>query len=133
MVGVMSASKRFTRDMRLRKKAEFQHTFRQRCSAADDLLVVYASCNQRAFLRIGLCISRRFGAAVKRNRWKRRVREAFRRQIEQLPTGFDFVVLPRKPGGKQTAEAISASLLEVAHGAARRAARRAGRRAENKR
>ncbi|MEW5975296.1 MAG: ribonuclease P protein component [Acidobacteriota bacterium] len=45
--------------------------------------------------RFGVSVSRRFGGAVRRNLWKRWLREAFRRNRERLATGFDIVAQPR--------------------------------------
>ena len=64
--------------------------------AADDVLVIRARRNGLSHTRLGLSISRRVGNAVVRNRWKRLIREAFRRQKETLAGGLDLVVRPRK-------------------------------------
>lgn len=45
---------------------------------------------------MGLTLSRKVGNAVRRNRWKRRIREIFRRNKDEFPKGYDFVVIVRK-------------------------------------
>ena len=64
-------------------------------------------------------VGRRVRGAVVRNRYKRLFREAFRLAQHELPQGVDFIVIPR-PGPEPTREAVSASLLRLAHQAARR-------------
>lgn len=51
--------------------------------------------NSLGHARLGLAVSRRFGNAVQRNRFKRRIREAFRTRC--LKMEFDLLVIPLKP------------------------------------
>jgi len=45
--------------------------------------------------RLGITVTRKFGDAVRRNRAKRLIREAFRRCPELFPAGTDVVVIPK--------------------------------------
>jgi ribonuclease P protein component len=87
---------RFPREARLRRQAEFDRVYGQNVYAADATLVVQGCRNGMTRSRLGLSVSRRVGNAVLRNRWKRLIREAFRRHYHQLPQGIDFVVRPRR-------------------------------------
>jgi ribonuclease P protein component len=49
-----------------------------------------------AAARLGITIPKKTGNAVVRNRWKRLIRESFRTQVHQIPTGFDYIVRPKK-------------------------------------
>jgi len=46
--------------------------------------------------RIGFTVARAFGKAVKRNRAKRRVREALRPRLGELGSQWDVVINPRR-------------------------------------
>ena len=59
------------------------------------MLVVYGLENGLPHARLGLSVSRKVGNAVVRNRWKRLLREAFRLQLAELPSGLDLVIGPR--------------------------------------
>ncbi len=103
---------RFPRQHRLRNSRQFNLVYRRRCSAADDVLLVYGRRNDENSSRLGLSVSRRVGNAVKRNRWKRVIREAFRTQRAELPGGCDWIVIPRSPD-KPTLAEVSASLAKL--------------------
>lgn len=55
--------------------------------------------------RLGLTVSRHFGTAVIRNRFKRRVREAFRLSQHQLPSA-SIHVAPLKSGSMPTVQQL---------------------------
>jgi ribonuclease P protein component len=113
---------RFTRAMRLRSTAEFQRAYRLRCSSSDENLVVLGHRNGLEHPRLGLSVSRKVGNAVVRNRWKRRLREAFRLNRTALPQGVDLVVIPRAPV-EPAFEALCQSLIRLSQRVAKRLAR----------
>lgn len=90
------ASFRFPKTARLRASADFDRVFQRRCSLADRRVVIYFSVGDSERCRLGLVVSRKVGNAVTRNRWKRALREAFRRVQQDLPGHLDLVVLPRR-------------------------------------
>lgn len=87
---------RFEPHEHLRKPAEFQAVYDRRRSAADDMLIVYAKENALGYSRVGLSVSKKFGMAVRRNRIRRLMREAYRLTKGELSPGFDFVLIPRQ-------------------------------------
>lgn len=105
------------REKRIRRQADFDRVYQANVYAADDILVV-RGCSSDA-TRLGLSISRKVGNAVVRNRWKRRIREAFRLNYHRLPQNVDLVVRPRK-GAACDFAAIRRSLPRLAERIARR-------------
>jgi ribonuclease P protein component len=110
---------RFPKSARLRRQADFDRVHRSQAYAADDVLVVKGCRNSLESTRLGMSVSRRVGGAVVRNRWKRRIREAFRLVQNSLPPGLDLVVRPRK-GAAPDAAAIRVSLPRLVDRVARR-------------
>jgi ribonuclease P protein component len=90
----------------LRRPEEFRRVYDARRSASNDWLIVYAAPNERAYSRLGMSVSRKYGGAVQRNRLRRLYREAYRLTKPQLPAGLDIVLIPRG-----TAEPTLADLL----------------------
>jgi ribonuclease P protein component len=86
---------RFRPHEHLRRPADFQAVYDRRRSAADGTLVVYARENGLAHSRVGLSVSKKFGSAVRRNRIRRLLREAYRLSKGELPAGYDLVLVPR--------------------------------------
>jgi ribonuclease P protein component len=88
---------RFRSADRLKRPADFRRVYDRRCSASDAVLIVYGSKNELMNSRLGVSVGRKLGGAVQRNRWKRALREAYRLTRHDLPTGVDWVVIPRSP------------------------------------
>jgi ribonuclease P protein component len=104
---------------RLRSTTEFDRVYNGRCSASDDRLLVYALENATGATRLGVSASRKLGGAVVRNRWKRILREAFRRSQAQLPSGVDYILIPRR-GASLELSGLSDSLVALSRRVARR-------------
>lgn len=88
---------RFRKAQHLRRAADFESVYAQRCVWRDRLLHVFAARNSLPFTRIGLSVSRKFGSAARRARVKRLLREAFRLVQHDLPPGLDLVLIPQPP------------------------------------
>ena len=116
------SSERFHSCDRLCHRLEFKRAFESRRSHSDDVLIVYACRNQLSYSRLGLTISRRYGSAIMRNAWKRRVREVFRRHRSDIPRGYDYVVLPKK-GVVPNYHALARSLIRLLPRVAEKASR----------
>jgi len=83
-----------SRRQRLLKASAFQVVYATRARAADACLVVYARPNGLGLTRLGLSVGKRYGGAVRRNRAKRFLREAFRLSRAAFPAGYDIVIVP---------------------------------------
>jgi len=111
------SDERFLRKDRLRSRDDFQRVYDAEMFAADPCLVVRGCPNGRSDTRLGLSVSRKVGPAVLRNRWKRLIREAFRRSRDQIAPGLDLIVRPRagaQPDYQRIAESLPRLVRQLA-------------------
>lgn len=101
---------RFTRRQRLTEPAEFRYVFAQPTRVGDGLVTVLARRTELAHARLGLAVGRRkIAHAVRRNTFKRIVRDSFRQHQDQL-AGLDIVVLPKPAAATADRAALRASI-----------------------
>lgn len=85
------------RTFRLTRSNEFKRVRQSGKSFAHPLIVLIASASEQEGTRVGVSASRSLGSAVKRNRAKRRLREAMRPLLPALRPGWHLILLARKP------------------------------------
>jgi ribonuclease P protein component len=87
---------RFSRSSRLLRHADFERVYKQgQRHFAAHMTVFYLRRAQGDAARVGFTVGRVLGAAVDRNRMKRRLREAVRRNLP-LEVPVDVVINPKK-------------------------------------
>ncbi|MDR3198344.1 MAG: ribonuclease P protein component [Planctomycetaceae bacterium] len=120
LVNPLAKTGDFPRTARLHKSPEFKRVFDARCSAANDILIVFAVPNGLEQSRLGLSVSRKVGNAVIRNRWKRLIREAFRQTRTGFSEAVDVVVIPQRNTAPPTVQAVISSLQKLVNKIAQR-------------
>jgi ribonuclease P protein component len=87
----------FGEDRRIRKRKEFRLVYDTgKKITARNFVAFCLFRGDGAPTRAGFTTPRALGKANKRNRIRRRVREAVRLSLEQLPTGWSLVFNPRR-------------------------------------
>lgn len=80
----------------LTRKADFDRVLREgRTYKEGNVVLVVERVENETAWKLGLLISRRKGKAVRRNRFRRCVREWFRKHSERIPAGRWYVVIPQ--------------------------------------
>jgi len=103
----------FPKSRRLRTRRQFYRVSRAGKRLAGDWLVVCFCSNNQEDPRLGLTVSTRFGKSHERNRFKRLVRETFRKVWQDLPSGMDINIKPRSKAVHATATDIEEELLRL--------------------
>lgn len=89
---------------RLKKQNDFKRMFaRGKKCFSPALIVLYLPAEN---MRLGVCVSKKHGKSVKRNRIKRLLREAFRKVCPQMKREYSVILIPKQ------AEAYSLEAFE---------------------
>jgi ribonuclease P protein component len=84
---------KFSKISRLNSKAAFKAVFDYKLFAKSNLMTVYIAPNTIEKPRFAVSVSGRIKPAVSRNRLKRLARESFRLSQNDLPSGFDYIII----------------------------------------
>ncbi|MDR1157841.1 MAG: ribonuclease P protein component [Oscillospiraceae bacterium] len=97
----------------LRLNRDFKRTYARGRSLAGPLLALYARPNRSARTRLGLTVGAKLGKAVRRNRVRRRIKEAYRLSERRFRPGHDLVVVARVRAGDATYAELERELLRL--------------------
>jgi ribonuclease P protein component len=83
----------FPKKRRLVSNVQFKAVLDHGRRAGNSVLTLYAAENDCGYPRLGISVGKSSGHAVARNRLKRLLREAFRRNQDCVPQSFDYVLM----------------------------------------
>lgn len=79
----------------LKENHLFRRLYAKGKSAASPALAVYVRPNPHRQNRLGITVGTKVGKAVRRNKVRRRIREAYRIHEDRISPGWDVVVVAR--------------------------------------
>ena len=103
----------FPKTARIRSRGHYQRVHKAGNKFIGDLVIIDYRLGSSFCPKLGITVSRRYGKAHDRNRFKRVVREAFRHSYPLFPVDLEMNVLPRNPQIKITTQAILQDLSQL--------------------
>lgn len=112
----------FPKTRRLVNNRQFKAVLDHGRRAGNSLLTLYAAENGCGHPRLGISVGKSSGKAVVRNRLKRLLREAFRRNQDRVPRSFDYVLMVspslsrrlRRPDGRMVLKSLTLDRIQNA-------------------
>lgn len=102
---------KFPKSARLLCSAQYKYLNRQGLRLFGEQIAINIRQGNSLQPRLGITVSRKYGKAHDRNRFKRVVREAFRELLAELPSDLELNVSPRTPNGRELS--TEAVLIEL--------------------
>jgi len=119
-----AVDERFPKSRRLLKRAEFRAVYDAGNKAPGPyFLIFWRDRGDAEPCRVGLTASRKVGKATTRNRGKRLIREAVRRNWSRTPSGCDAIFHLRRGIGEASYQQVEREVLRLLGKAARRLGR----------
>jgi len=91
----------------------FRRLYKQGKCYVTPYVAVYAKKTKRNGNRLGITATKKIGNAVQRNRARRIIKEAYRLYEDELPAGFDYVIVARQRAVSAKMQNILKSLKSV--------------------
>lgn len=97
----------------LKENHLFRRLYAKGKTAVSPTLALYVRGNGRRENRLGLTVGTKVGKAVRRNKVRRRIREAYRLHEDRVVPGFDVVVVARTKAAFASYSQIERDLLRL--------------------
>ena len=101
------------KEYRLTGSRSFDYLYRHGASYKNALLVLYVVKSRFTTPKVGFSVGKKVGGSVLRNRTKRRLKEAFRREIARVAKGQNYVVVARSGSAERSYEELRNALLAL--------------------
>lgn len=80
---------------RLKKRYQFSYVYRSGTKYSGKCLSLYTASSNTKNIKVGLCVTKKIGHAVKRNKVRRRLREIVKKYLPNLNQKFNIVVVAK--------------------------------------
>ena len=98
---------------RLTASRSFDYLYRHGAVYKNARLVLYVAKSKLSVPKVGFSVGKKVGGSVQRNRTKRRLREAFRRELPQVARGRNYVVVARSGSAECSYEELREAVISL--------------------
>ena len=98
------------RSYSLKRNKEFQRVYRGGKSCGSRTMVLIYTRARHGSVRVGFSVSKKVGNAVTRNKVKRRMREAFAKELPGVRKGYNLIFVARESAAEETFQNLSKTI-----------------------
>ena len=81
---------------RLRKRYQFSYVYKAGEHFSGKAVVLYATPSKTKCIKVGFAVTKKIGHAIKRNLFRRRLREIVRKSLPNLKQNYNIIVVARE-------------------------------------
>lgn len=92
---------------------DFKKAYERKKSFGNKNLVLYIRENGLPYSRLGITVSKKVGNAVVRNKTKRRIKEIYRSEVENIKPGYDLIFVAKNHVPDLSFQELRGSFLHI--------------------
>ena len=97
----------------IKKSLEFDDIIKNGYRKSNLYFVIYYKERKLSFSRYGITLAKKFGNAVKRNKYKRILREIIRNNQKKFENNYDYIIIMKKSCDQLKYKVIEENLLTL--------------------
>ncbi len=101
------------RQHRLASSRSFDYLYKHGAVYKNALLVLYVAKSRITEPKVGFSVGKKVGGSVQRNRTKRRLREAFDKELPRVEKGYNYVIVARTGTADRTYDELKEATISL--------------------
>lgn len=97
----------------LKKNIEFKKVYSQGKNYWNRNLILYVKKNNYNYNRVGFTITKKIGNSVVRNKIRRRLKEVYRLNMQNMNLGYDLIFIPKKNTVDISYQELESAMLHI--------------------
>jgi len=101
------------RQYRLAGSRSFDYLYRHGSVYKNASLVLYVAKSRIIEPKVGFSVGKKVGGSVERNRTKRRLREAFAKELTRVEKGYNYVIVARSGTAERSYDELREAMISL--------------------